>query len=269
MALRIISGKYRRRLLKTPSDDSTRPYTDRVRQMTFDRLGAFVPGARVADIFAGVGTMGMEALSRGAASCVFFEGSAEVHQLLAGNVRTIAPDARAICWRTDIRRTSFRPRGGEDCIPYSLLFFDPPYRIAEEVRQRGSLAPCLKLLARDTLSTPEAILVLRTPEHFDAPDVPGWLVHDCWELSSMMVWILVKPDAFVEDREEAAREADRRVSRTSPVDVEGEDETGDEDEVDAGEDEFSMKIPGEAGDEHEEFTEHMRADRGASPSQSD
>ncbi|MFM8729449.1 MAG: RsmD family RNA methyltransferase, partial [Planctomycetaceae bacterium] len=44
MTLRIISGKYRRRLLKTPADDSTRPYTDRVRQMTFDRLAAFIPG---------------------------------------------------------------------------------------------------------------------------------------------------------------------------------------------------------------------------------
>ncbi|MEY3176059.1 MAG: Ribosomal small subunit methyltransferase [Planctomycetota bacterium] len=230
MALRIISGKYRRRLLRTPSDDSTRPYTDRVRQMTFDRLAAFVPGARVADIFAGVGTMGMEALSRGAASCVFFEAGAEVFQLLSTNVRTIAPDARAICWRTDIRRTSFRPRGGEDCIPYSLIFFDPPYRIAEEVRARGTLAPCLKLLSRSTLSTPEAILVLRTPEHFEAPEVPGWLVHDCWELSSMMVWILVKPDAFVEDREQAAREA------------------GDEDE-------FSMKNAAPEADDAEEFDE--------------
>ncbi|MGV2334223.1 MAG UNVERIFIED_CONTAM: RsmD family RNA methyltransferase [Planctomycetaceae bacterium] len=257
MALRIISGKYRRRLLKTPSDDSTRPYTDRVRQMTFDRLAAFVPGARVADIFAGVGTMGMAgAQPRRAASCVFFEGSAEVHQLLAGNVRAIAPDARAICWRTDIRRTSFRPRGGEDCIPYSLLFFDPPYKIADEVRQRGSLAPCLKLLSRSTLSTPEAILVLRTPEHFDAPDVPGWLVHDCWELSSMMVWILVKPDAFVEDREEAAREADRRIGRTSTVEaeVEGEDEGEDEG---TGEDEFLMKMPGEEGDAEVEFAEDV------------
>ena len=117
MSLRIISGKYRRRLLKTPTDDSTRPYTDRVRQMTFDRLGAFLPGARVADIFAGVGTMGMEALSRGAASCVFFEASSDIHELLTGNVNTIAPDARAICWKTDIRKTSFRPRGGDDCIP--------------------------------------------------------------------------------------------------------------------------------------------------------
>jgi 16S rRNA (guanine966-N2)-methyltransferase len=208
MSLRIISGKYRRRLLKTPTDDSTRPYTDRVRQMTFDRLGAFLPGARVADIFAGVGTMGMEALSRGAASCVFFEASSEIHELLTGNVRTIAPDARTICWKTDIRKTSFRPRGGDDCIPYSLIFFDPPYKIADQVYARGTLAPALKLLSRETLSTPDAILVLRTPERFPTPEVTGWVVHDCWELSSMMIWILTKPDAWTEDREEAAESHD-------------------------------------------------------------
>lgn len=64
MSLRVISGQYRRRILKTPADDSTRPYTDRVRQIVFDRLHDFIPDARVADVFAGVGTMGIESLSR-------------------------------------------------------------------------------------------------------------------------------------------------------------------------------------------------------------
>ncbi len=225
MTLRIISGKYRRRLLKTPSDDSTRPYTDRVRQITFDRLAAFIPGARVADVFAGVGTMGMEALSRGAASCVFFEAGHDVHALLRENISTIAPDARAICWKTDVRRTSFRPRGGDDCIPYSLIFFDPPYKIAEQIRARGTLAPVLKLLARDTLSTPDAILVLRTPEHFDEPEVPGWVVHDCWALSSMLIWIMTKPGGWTAEGERVAElEADAAEADT--------DEAADSDEAD-------------------------------------
>ncbi|MDA1231220.1 MAG: RsmD family RNA methyltransferase, partial [Planctomycetota bacterium] len=51
MSLRVIAGQYRRRILKTPSDDSTRPYTDRVRQIVFDRLHDFIPNARVADVF--------------------------------------------------------------------------------------------------------------------------------------------------------------------------------------------------------------------------
>ena len=201
MPLRIISGKYRRRHLKTPASDQTRPYTDRVRQITFDRLAAFVPGARVADIFSGVGTMGMEALSRGAASCVFYDSGMEVHRLLRENIRTIMPDARSICCRTDIRRTSFRPREGEDCFPYSLIFFDPPYKIAEQIGRGGSLAAPLKLLSRDTLTTPDAIMVLRTPEHFEMPEIRGWRVHDCWELSSMMIWIMTRPGAWEDEAE--------------------------------------------------------------------
>ena len=109
MSLRVISGQYRRRILKTPADDSTRPYTDRVRQIVFDRLSDFIPDARVADVFSGVGTMGIESLSRGAHSCVFFEADADIHQLLVTNVKTIAPEARTICWRTDVVRLPVAP----------------------------------------------------------------------------------------------------------------------------------------------------------------
>ncbi len=205
MSLRVISGQFRRRILKTPSDDSTRPYTDRVRQIVFDRLAGFIPDARVADVFSGVGTMGLESLSRGARSCVFFEADAEIHQLLVTNVKTIAPEARTICWRTDVRRTSFRPHGGEELMPYNVIFFDPPYKNADEIDPGKPLAASLKRLARDTISAPDAILVLRTPEHTEAPQLPWWHVHDCWELSSMMVWILVKqPLNDVSDADETA-----------------------------------------------------------------
>jgi 16S rRNA (guanine966-N2)-methyltransferase len=212
MSLRVISGQYRRRILKTPADDSTRPYTDRVRQIVFDRLSDFIPDARVADVFSGVGTMGIESLSRGAHSCVFFEADADIHQLLVTNVKTIAPDARTICWRTDVRRTSFRPHGGEDFMPYNLIFFDPPYRHADEIDPGKPLAASLKRLARDTISTPDAILILRTPEHTEAPELPWWHVHDCWELSSMMVWIMVKqPITGVDAGEDASADSDDEV----------------------------------------------------------
>jgi 16S rRNA (guanine966-N2)-methyltransferase len=190
MSLRVISGQFRRRRLLTPADDSTRPYTDRVRQIVFDRLRDKLPGSRVADIFAGVGTMGIESLSRGATSCVFFESNPAVHALLVNNLHTIAPQSRAICWKVDVRRTSFRPRGGEDCLPYSLIFFDPPYRGAEDLQPGRPLAFSLKRLARPELSSRDCLLVLRTPERFDLPSVAGWRVEDCWPLSSMLVWTL-------------------------------------------------------------------------------
>jgi 16S rRNA (guanine966-N2)-methyltransferase len=202
MSLRVISGQYRRRLLKTPTNDLTRPYTDRVRQMVFDRLSHLIPEARVADVFSGVGTMGMESLSRGAHSCVFYEQNPEIHSLLVENVKTIAPEARTICWKTDVRRTSFRPQGAEDFLPYSLIFFDPPYRFADEVDSGQPLHSSLKRLARSHISTPECVTVLRTPEKFPQPELTGWTVHDCWEPSSMMIWILTKPGAYDEDNDE-------------------------------------------------------------------
>ena len=234
MSLRVISGQYRRRILKTPSDDSTRPYTDRVRQIVFDRLNHLLPGAKVADVFAGVGTMGIESLSRGAKSCVFYESGQEVHELLDSNVRAIAPEARTICWKTDVRRTSFRPNGGDDCLPYSLIFFDPPYRKADEIEPGKPLGASLKRLARDTISTKDAVLILRTPEHFETPEVALWNVHDCWELSSMMIWVLTKPGAFSDDSESAeehlAADGDEPSLQgtTAPEDA----ESGDDDSLD-------------------------------------
>ena len=229
MSLRVISGQYRRRILKTPADDSTRPYTDRVRQIVFDRLSDFIPDARVADVFSGVGTMGIESLSRGAHSCVFFEADADIHQLLVTNVKTIAPEARTICWRTDVRRTSFRPHGGEDFMPYNVIFFDPPYRHANEIDPGQPLAASLKRLARDNISTPDAILILRTPEHTAAPELPWWHVHDCWELSSMMVWIMVKQPMTYEVFDEEGHVTDpSAISENDVQDLQAEAADDDE-----------------------------------------
>ncbi len=200
MVLRVIAGQFRRRHLKTPLGMSTRPYTDRVRQIVFDRISEFVEDAKVADVFSGVGTMGMESLSRGAKSCVFFEGDADVHEMLKLNVTTIAPDVRTICWRTDVRRTSFRPNGGEDCLPYSLIFFDPPYADVEMLQHGKPLALSLKRLARPEISSPDAVLLLRTPERTDYEPTAGWTIGERWDISSMIIWKLQKPAALSLDQ---------------------------------------------------------------------
>ncbi|MFN8709072.1 MAG: RsmD family RNA methyltransferase, partial [Planctomyces sp.] len=192
MVLRVIAGDFRRRHLKTPPGIGTRPYTDRVRQMVFDRLVDEIEGARVADVFSGVGTMGLEALSRGADSCVFFEADAEVVEYLRLNVATIAPETRTICWRTDVRRTSFRPNGGSDCLPYTLIFFDPPYAQVSQLREGEPLAGSLKRLCRADISSPDASLILRTPERTDFVAVGGWEVAERWDISTMIIWKLKK-----------------------------------------------------------------------------
>ena len=197
MALRIIGGEYRRRILRTPPGKATRPYTDRVRQIVFDRLGDTVVDAKVADVFSGVGTMGMESLSRGAQSCVFIEGDPIVHAALAENVSLIVVDKPTVCWKTDIHRTSFCPKNVDECLPYSLIYFDPPYDQCPLLLEGEVLGKGLARLARPRSSTDDAVVVLRTPEHFEFTETAAWKIQEVWRISTMNIWILRKPNCVV------------------------------------------------------------------------
>lgn len=193
MTLRIIGGELRRRQLKTPPGILTRPYTDRVRQVVFDRLVDRIEDARVADIYAGVGTMGLESISRGAASCVFIEATPLVHQMLKQNVQLLAPEVPTVCWKTDVRYTSFVPRGIEGMLPYSLIYFDPPYARCPDMEPGSILSKSLTRLARPHVSSEDALLLVRTPERFEMPMPAGWQLSECWHVSTMKVWSLTKP----------------------------------------------------------------------------
>ncbi len=161
--MRIISGKYRRRKLLTRTGLTTRPITDRAKEPLFERLWSCVEEARVADVFAGTGTLGLEALSRGAHSVVFIEQDRKAGELLQKNVDTIGATADCLCWRADVMRCSFRPQGVPDFVPFDLIFFDPPYRMIETLQPSSPLFKALERLGRPTVSAPEATLVLRTP----------------------------------------------------------------------------------------------------------
>ena len=194
MSLRIIGGEYRRRQLRTPHGLSTRPYTDRVRQIVFDRLVDRLEDARVADVFSGVGTMGLESLSRGARSCVFIEGDPKVHQLLSENVAAIASEKDTVCWKTNIHRTSFCPNGADACLPFDLVFFDPPYDQCDLLAESEVLGKGLVRLSKPRATHEDALVVLRTPERVEFSNSKGWVVDDHWSISTMNLWILKKRD---------------------------------------------------------------------------
>lgn len=123
--MRIIAGEWRGRKLVAPKGDATRPTADRTRETLFSmltsRLGSF-EDLRVADLFAGSGALGLEALSRGAAHCHFVEQEREALDTIRANVSTL--DARA---RSTIEAGSvmaLRPARE----PYDVILLDPPYR---------------------------------------------------------------------------------------------------------------------------------------------
>ena len=122
--MRIVAGEWRGRNVAAPQGDTTRPTADRTRETLFSmlvsRLGSF-EGLAVADLFAGSGALGLEALSRGAASCVFVEQDAAAIRALRQNIANVR--AQAQC---DVRASSVLALGPAKQ-PLDLILLDPPY----------------------------------------------------------------------------------------------------------------------------------------------
>ena len=119
--MRIVAGRYRGRKLTPPSDDSVRPTTDRIKETVFNILQWDVEGARVLDLFAGSGALGIECLSRGAAEVVFADRSPASVALIRQNLKGIEGSYRVLT--ADFTGVL---RSGED--KFDLIFIDPPYK---------------------------------------------------------------------------------------------------------------------------------------------
>lgn len=119
--MRIVAGRYRGRKLTPPSDDSVRPTTDRIKETVFNILQWDVEGARVLDLFAGSGALGIECLSRGAAEVVFADKSPASVALIRQNLKGI--DGNYSVLTADFTGVL---RSGED--KFDLIFIDPPYK---------------------------------------------------------------------------------------------------------------------------------------------
>jgi len=124
--VRIVGGRFRGRPLRTPSATATRPTSDRLRETLFDvlahRYGDPVSGARVIDLFAGTGALGLEALSRGAAHALFVEDGAEARALIRDNVEALGVAGLCRIFRRDATKL-----GDVAAAPFDLAFLDPPY----------------------------------------------------------------------------------------------------------------------------------------------
>lgn len=126
--MRIVAGKFRGRAIAAPSHEGLRPTSDRVRESVFNILAHGIPGfelagARVIDLFAGTGALGLEALSRGAAYCLFVEDNADARALIRTNVEAFGLTGETRVFRRDA--TDLGPAGNMDS--YALAFLDPPY----------------------------------------------------------------------------------------------------------------------------------------------
>ncbi len=123
--MRIIAGSARGRVLKAPRKSSVRPTADRVKESIFNVLGQWLDGERVLDLYAGVGSLGLEALSRGAAHATFVEADPDVITTLAANIRMLGFESSTTTLLKSADR-AIRSLGGKG-ESFSLILADPPY----------------------------------------------------------------------------------------------------------------------------------------------
>lgn len=158
--MRVVGGEFRGRPLATPRDQSIRPTTDRAREAVFNvlahRFGEKLERARVLDLFAGTGALGLEALSRGASYAVFIEESAEGRGLIRSNVEAFGLTGRTKIFRRDA--TKLGEAG--TMAPFGLLFADPPYGkglgelALQSARAGGWLTPGALCVVEESAAAP-------------------------------------------------------------------------------------------------------------------
>jgi 16S rRNA (guanine966-N2)-methyltransferase len=166
--MRIVGGRLRGRALAAPTSQAIRPTADRLREALFNILvhayGDPVTGARVLDLFAGTGALGLEALSRGAAFALFIDDAAEARALLRENVAALGLGGVTRVFRRDACKLG----PAHPIEPFSLAFLDPPYGrgLAEaalaSARAGGWLAPAALIVVEEA-----ADAAFAAPEGFD------------------------------------------------------------------------------------------------------
>lgn len=156
--MRIVAGIYRSRLLKTVEGQATRPTLDKVKEALFTRLGPSIAGHAALDLFAGSGSIGLEALSRGMAPVVFVDGAQAAINVIHQNIKSLGVEAQTQVYRMDAFQ-ALRYLSKKD-LKFHFIYLDPPYL-------KVDLVKILDDLIRYELITPDSIMVIESPS--DAP----------------------------------------------------------------------------------------------------
>ncbi len=166
LLMRVIAGQYRSRLLKSLKGLNLRPTSDYLREALFNVLGAHLEGAHFLDLFAGTGAVGIEALSRGAASATFIESHRPAVALIKANLASLAIREGATVLPLDALRglETLAARSSPVSPKWTHVFLDPPYAAAEEY------ARVLNFLAASSLLAPAAIVVAEHRRTFSLPE---------------------------------------------------------------------------------------------------
>lgn len=167
--MRIIAGDAKGRTLKAPVGNETRPTSDKVREALFSILMREVPDSRVLDLFGGTGALGLEAMSRGAESCVICDVSAKAIMSIQDNVRAVMKDRPGVTVIKADYRTALNSLMGKT---FDLVFLDPPYRMEEAYAETAGFLAEHGMIAEDGIIVAERSA--QTVLHWPA----GWKCRD-------------------------------------------------------------------------------------------
>jgi 16S rRNA (guanine966-N2)-methyltransferase len=152
--MRVIGGEFRSRVLKSLPGLDVRPTPDRMREALFNILTPRIAGVTFADVYAGTGSVGIEALSRGAAKSIFIEENQDACEVIRANLRSLGLEGRA-------RVIQARASASLAAIDAGIVFIDPPYPLVNEYTK------CLEILAR----RPPALVIIQRPWRLALPDL--------------------------------------------------------------------------------------------------
>jgi 16S rRNA (guanine966-N2)-methyltransferase len=184
--MRIVAGRFRGKPLRTPEGLSTRPTSDRARQAVFNILehapwSKGLSGARVIDLFSGSGALGLEALSRGSAFCLFVETDEAARGVIRENVEALGLFGATRVHRRDA--TDLGPRPASAGPAFDLAFLDPPYR-------KGLGETALAGLAAGGWVAPGALAVFERASDEPDPAIVGWAQIDARDYGAARVVFL-------------------------------------------------------------------------------
>ncbi len=161
--MRVITGDYKGRRLETPKGNAIRPTSDKVKESIFNLLMDRTYGRVFCDLFCGTGSLGIEALSRGARRCYFSDDSREAVRLTLGNLKHCGAEEKAIVFQSDYARALQRLEEKVD-----VFLLDPPYR-------EGLYEKALSLIDELDLLNDDGIIIAEHDSHTDLPQNVGGL----------------------------------------------------------------------------------------------
>ncbi|NLP18388.1 MAG: 16S rRNA (guanine(966)-N(2))-methyltransferase RsmD [Firmicutes bacterium] len=167
--MRVIAGAARGHVLKRPRGNKIRPTSDRIKEALFNIIAPIIKGATVLDLFAGIGSLGIESLSRGAAKAVFVDRNRDSIKLIHHNLALTGLSSNAEVYSLDVDRSLgvLKHKG----LSFNLVFLDPPY-------QKGLITHTLEGLAKSELLLPAGLVVV---EHSRREELPA-------KIQSLQLW---------------------------------------------------------------------------------